>query len=177
MLSSTWFGRSVTGGIVFTTGITRPAVEPIVFNTGRLYIDSNTAGTTQVSSSFRSFNLDVQTGLQPIQTADGNLYFTFHKVVDPVVTLEITAEHTSDWDSAGEKNNWRNETDRIIRLRFNGTDGRRLHTDLYGKWETFSAIEEEDGNSVLTGTFRAHYDSTEDLGFTMNVVNELTALP
>jgi hypothetical protein len=177
MLSSTWFGRSVTGGITFTAGITRPSVEPIIFNTGQLFIDTNTAGFTQVSNSFRSFSLDVQTGLQPVQTADGNLYFSFHKVVDPMVTLQITAEHTSDWDSAGEKNNWRNETDRIIRLRFAGSGERRLHCDLYGKWENFGAIEEEDGNSVLTGTFRAHYDQTEDLGFTMSIVNTLNALP
>ena len=177
MLSSTWFGRSVTGGVSFTAGLTRASTEPLIFNTGKLYIDSNTAGTSQVSNSFRSFSLDVTTGAQPIQTADGNLYFTFYKIVDPEVILTITAEHTSDWDSAGEKANWRNETDRIIRVQFNGSSGRRLHTDLFGKWTSFSSIEESDGNSVLTGTFKAHYSASAALGCKFVLANTLATMP
>jgi hypothetical protein len=151
----------------------------MIFNTGTLYIDDSggSVGGTQVSSSFRSFSLDVTTGAQPVQTGDGNLYFTFHKIVNPEVTLEITAEHTADWDSAGEKANWRNETVRLVRVQFNGSSGRRLHIDIVGKWITFSAIEEEDGNSVLTGTLKGHYESTDDLGLTFTMANALAAMP
>jgi hypothetical protein len=180
MLQSQWRGRQVSS-VAFTGSLSRPSTEIAIFNTGKLYIDdsSGTAGTTQVSNSFRSFSLDVNTGWRGIQTADGNLYFTFTKLVDPEVMLTITAEHTSDWDSAGEKAKWLAENIRLIRLAFTGaaSPGSRMYIDLAGKWQSFSAIEESDGNSVLTGVFRAFWSTTDTLFAEFNVITNLATVP
>jgi hypothetical protein len=176
MLNSHWMGRVATAAS-FTASLSRPTIERMIFNTGRLYIDTNTAGTTQITSSFRSFNLNVTTGFKPVQTADGNKFFTFVKMTDPEVTLDITAEHDSSWDSAGEKANWRSQTERLLRLAFQGSSGRRLHIDLAGKWTTFSATEEEDGNSVITGSFKAYYSTTETFFADFEIANLTNAIP
>jgi len=178
MLSSVWRGRQVSTA-TFTAALSKPTVEVMVFNTGQLYIDNGTGtiGTTLVSDSFRSFSLDVTTGWVPVQTADGALYFTFAKVSQPEVVLTITAEHTSSWDSAGEKANWRNETERQIRIYFDGSGSRYMYLDLAGKWETFSAIEESDGNSVLTGTFRGFYSTNATLFFEPTVCCAISSVP
>jgi hypothetical protein len=175
MVTANWRGRQSTQ-TTFSGSATLPAVEDMLFNTGKLYIDNSggTVGDTQVSNSFRSFTLNVTTGWQAIQTADGNLYFTMAKLTAPEVTLEITAEHDSTWDSAGEKANWVAQTARLVRLEFTGTQDRRFRIDLAGKWETFSSIEEEDGNSVLRGTMRAFYSSADTL-FHGYEVRNLTA--
>lgn len=177
-VTSTWRGRQATPSS-FTASLTRPSTEVLLFNTGTLYIDSSggTIGNTQVSNSFRSFSLNVNTGWRPLQTGDGVLYFTLAKLVDPTAVLEITAEHTSDWDSAGEKGNWRTETTRLVRVQFNGSSGRRIHIDLAGKWEAFSAIEEDDGNSVLRGTLRGFYSTTDTLFHEVSLANTAAVLP
>jgi hypothetical protein len=176
MLTSTWRGRQANTA-TFTAALTRPNTERLIMNTGQLYVDDNTIGTTQITQSFRSFTLNVNTGWRPVQTADGNLYFTFAKVVDPEITLEITAEHDATWDSAGEKTNWRNQTERLVRLHFAGSSGRRLDFDIAGKWESFSPIEEEDGNSILRGTLRGYYSTSDTLFGTVALVNLLETLP
>ncbi len=178
MITSNWFGRQTTNA-AFTASLSRPAAEVMIFNTGKLYIDNSgtTPGVTQITNSFRSFSMDVTTGLQPIQTADGNLYFTFHKVVDPGVVMTITAEHDAQWDSAGERANWLAETIRIIRVEFTGTVPFRFQVDMAGKWESFSAIEESDGNSILTGTFRSFYSTSDTLFSEFIVRTSLTSVP
>jgi hypothetical protein len=177
-LTSTWRGRQVSTA-TFTASLSKPSTEVMVFNTGLLYIDNDTGtiGTNLVSDSFRSFSLDVTTGWVPVQTADGALYFTFAKISKPEVVLSITAEHTSDWDSAGEKAKWRALTPRQIRVKFDGSGPRYMNLDLAGKWETFSAIEESDGNSVLTGTFRGFYSTTAALFFESVVCCAISSVP
>lgn len=177
-ITSNWVGRQTTD-TSFTGSLSRPTAEIIIFNTGKLYIDatSGSVGATQVSNSFRSFSLDVQTGVSAIQTAEGNLYFTFHKITDPGAVLTITAEHTSDWDSAGERANWLAQTIRLIRLEFSGTAPLRLRVDMAGKWESFSSIEESDGNSILTGVFRSFYSTADTLFTEFEIETTLTAIP
>jgi hypothetical protein len=177
-VNAVWKGRQVTA-TSFTGAISLPAVEEILFNTGTLYIDDSggSIGGTQVSGSFLEFTLNVTTGWQAITTGDGQLYFTFHKMTAPAITLEITAEHTSDWDSAGEKANWRNETVRLIRIQFTGTQSRQLTIDLAGLWTDFSALEDQDGDSVLKGSFTAGESTTDSLFAEFELVNRLSAVP
>ena len=179
MMSASCRGRQVTQGTSFAS-LSLPAVEEVLFNTSALYIDASggTIGTTQVSNSFRSFSLSVTTGWSAVQTGDGNLYFTLAKSAgEPEIMLEITAEHDSSWDSAGEKANWVAQTIRLIQIKATGTSSREITINLAGLWETFGTIEDADGNSVLTGTFRAGYSSADTLFANIAVKNALSSLP
>lgn len=175
-VAAVWRGRQVTP-TTFTAALTPIDVNSILFNTGTLFIDDSggTIGTTQVSNSFRSFSLSMETGLVAVTTGEGDLYFTFHKLTDPVISLEITAEHDTSWDSNGEKAAWRSKDVRLVRINFtSGTDV--LEIDMAGKWETFGTIEEQDGNSVLRGTLFAHYSSDDTLFASFEVINDIATL-
>lgn len=184
MISSTWRGRQVQN-TTFTPGLSLPAVEEVLFQRGKLYIDSvsGTAGTTQAANTFLNFSLSVQTGQTPVFTGDGELYFSFHKQVRPEITLDVTFEH----DSIGvqEKNAWRNQTPRLLRLEFEGTalttagtyTNKTLIIDLAGKWESFDSLGEQDGNDTLSGTFRVAYNPTYGGSGQIIVVNEVASVP
>lgn len=184
MLSSDWLGRQVTPSS-FTAGLALVAVEEVLFNKGKLYIDAvgGTLGATQKSSTFIGMNLAVKTGAMAVFTGDGNLYFTFHKMTMPEILLDITFEHDSV--ATAEKAIWRAQTPRQIRLDFDGsalvTPGttystKKFRIDLAGKWEKFDVLDEQNGNDIVKGTFRARYNSTAALFAAITVVNESSAL-
>jgi hypothetical protein len=184
MMSADWRGRQVTASTK-TGALAVPTVEEILFSKGKLYIDAvgGTLGTTQKSNTFLGMDLSVKTGWIPVFTADGNLYFSFHKSTMPEVTLDITFEH--DGTATAEKANWRNQTARQIRLDFDGsavtTPGtdfstKKLRIDLAGKWEKFEKLDENDGNDIVKGTFRVRYNATAALFAEIKVVNELASL-
>lgn len=184
MMSADWFGRQATNAS-FTGALSLPTVEDILFQKGKLYIDdvSGTMGTTQVSNSFLGMDLTVKTGVTPVWTGDGNLYFSFTKAVRPEVTLEITFEHDSS--SVAEKTNWRNLTSRLIRVQFDGTAlttagtnfaNKALRIDLAGKWSKFDKIDEMDGNDIIKATFVAKYNATAAKFAEFTVCNTLTSL-
>ena len=52
-----------------------------------------------------------------------------------------------------------------------------LRIDLAGKWEKFEKLGEENGNDILTGTFRSRYNATEAAFAEIKVVNELATVP
>lgn len=184
MLSADWLGRQVSPSS-FTGSLSLVAVEEVLFNKGKLYIDAvgGTIGGTQKSSTFIGMQLSVKTGAIAVFTGDGSLYFTFHKMTMPEVLLDITFEHDST--SVTEKANWRAQTARQIRLDFDGnaltTPGtsfstKKFRIDLAGKWEKFDVIDEINGNDIVKGTFRARYNATAALFAEIKVVNESSAL-
>lgn len=187
MMQSDWLGRQVTPS-TYTGSIAVPSVEDILFQKGKLYIDAvgGTIGGTQKSNTFLGMDLSVKTGWKAQPAGDGFLYFSFAKFVgNPVmeILLKITFEHDST--SVAEKAARLAQTPRQIRLDFDGnavaTPGtlystKKLRIDLAGKWETFDKLDEDDGNDIVTGTFRARYNSTAALFASITVVNELTAL-
>jgi hypothetical protein len=184
MMSGDWIGRQVTPS-TFTTQPSTPSVEEILFQKTKLYIDAagGTIGTTQKTNTLLAFDLDIKTGVTPVWTADGTLYFSFTKIVMPEITLKVTFEH--DGTATAEKTAWRAGTARLIRLTATGTTlttagttyiAKTLRIDLPGKWESFDKIGEQDGNDIVVGTFRSRYNATAALGPSVTVVNELTAL-
>ncbi len=184
-VTADWVGRQVST-TSFTGSISVPTVEEILFQKSKLYIDAigGTIGSTQKSSTLLKAELAVTTGWQEYFTADGNLYFTAHKSTKPEVVLTLTFEH--DGTSVAEKANWLAETARLIRILGEGstvtTPGttyskKTLIIDLAGKWERFEKLDEQDGNDIVTGRFRAAYDSTSASFAEIVVVNELSALP
>jgi len=186
MMSATWKGRQVAT-TTFTTTATIPTVEVMLFNKSNLYIDTTggTIGGTVKSNTLLGFNLDVDTGWQAVYAGDGQLYFSFSKSTQPEVTLDVTFEH--DGTAVAEIAAWRAETARKIRVKVTGSGlttvgggtytTKQMWIDLAGKWDSFEKIGEQDGNDVVTGTFRARYDSTATLFAAITVINELSALP
>lgn len=176
MMSAEIVGRQVEAG-TFTTGIAIPTVEEILFGMGKLYIDDVAAfpATTPISNQLLGMSLSINTGWLPVYTADGALYFSFIKQTTPEVTLQITFEH--DTTAIAEKAKWRAQTPRIIRLLFTGTDGKSLAIDIAGKWASFDVLGEQDGNDIVSGTFRGTYNATVGGMFQTAITNTLSALP
>lgn len=186
-ISATVEARQV-GTTTFTASLSIPTVETILFSKGALYIDpsSDTPGTTAKSQTLLNMSLDVTTGWKAIAAAAGRLDFAGVKRVVDKGTLDITFEH--DGTATAEISAWRNETERVIRLDFPGSalsttdagatyDTKHLIMDLYGKWENFEPIDEQDGNDVVTGIFRIGYASTPAKKADFTIVNELATLP
>lgn len=185
MVSADWSGRQVSL-CSFTGTATLPTVSTILFQNSYLFIDAigSSAGTTTKSNTLLAFDLSVTTGFTPVFAADGSLYFSFVKQVMPEVELKVTFEH--DATSVAEKAAWRAGTPRIIRLKTVGpavtTNGstyqnKTLIIDLCGKWSKFEKIAEQNGNDIVTGTFKAAYDATAAQAGQVIVVNELATIP
>jgi hypothetical protein len=168
MMSADWVGRQVAT-CTFTTTATIPSVEEILFSKGTVYIDAvtGTMGTTEKSCTLLGMNLSVNTGLVPVYAAGSNLYFCTHDWTMPEITCELTFRH--DATGVAEIAAWKAETPRQISIKFEGTalttagttfDASTLAINMAGLWESFGKIDEQDGLDVVSGTFRARYDST-----------------
>lgn len=187
MMAADWIGREVTE-TTYTTALSVPAVEDIIFNSGKLYIDESggTIGNTQVSGLLRTATLNWVTGLIPYWTVDGSLDFTNHKFAGRTeeIVLNMTYEHIAA--AVTEKAKYRNKSVRLIRLMFEGSDFETAGTiyskhtliiDLAGIIEDWEALGEVDGNDVVGLTFRARYSATDSLKAEVIIANELSALP
>lgn len=186
-VSATFQTRQVsTDGNGFET-VTIPTVEEILFSKGKLYLDatSGSFGGTQVSNTLLSGDLSVTTGWRGVYAADGRTDFGFIKQTMPEIVLEVTFEHN---DSAmAEKAYWRAGTARLLQLKFEGTaltdpSGgtyavKTFIVNLAGKWEKFSALDEQDGNDIVTGTFRARYNSTKGAFAQFILAEETETIP
>lgn len=179
MLSAELIGRQASTS-TFTPSLSIPSVEEILFSKGKLYIDvasGGVVGHTQISESLLSMNLSVTTGWRPVYTGDGNLYFTFVKQVAPEVILEITFEQNDL--AINQYNYWTAQTAQNIRVQFDGSSAAKyLRLDMSGKWDNFGPTQEDrDGNSIMTGTFRARYNATSALFFETVIATNLASLP
>lgn len=185
MISANWGGRQISTSS-FTASIAVPSVEEMLFSKCVLYTDavSGTIGATTQSNTLLKAEIKVTTGIIPVLTASGQLYFSFTKTIKPDVTVSLTYEH--DTISVAEKAFWVAGTPRQIRLKTLGsalttagtTYGYRTKiVDVAGKWESFSKIDEKDGNDILTGIFRVNYDETAALFAKFLVVIPATSIP
>ena len=129
------------------------------------------------------FTLNVTSGYWPKYTGDGNLYFSYIVQTAPEITLDVTFEH--DGTATAEKVAWRAQTVRKIRVIAEGTafttagatySNKSMIIDLVGKWQSFAAIDEIDGNDVVTGTFRGSYNATAVSAGRIIVVNGNSSL-
>ncbi len=169
----------------YFTSVTVPTVEEILFNKTKFYADpvGSAFGTTEVPCTLWEFTLDITTGIQEKFAASGELYFCKAEVVLPEVTLTLKFEHSSF--AVAQKALWRNNTPQLIRLKTTGSalapagtyTNKTLLMDLPGMWEKIDKIGDEDGNDLMSGTFRVAYDPTAAKYATLTVVNNLATLP
>ena len=185
-VSAEWQGRQVVPTTFSTAGQAPiPTVEEMLVSKTKIYIDAanGTAGATQVSKTLLNANLSVDTGQQAVHTADGELYFSFVKQVAPEIMLSMTYEHNAS--AITEKAAWKAQTARQIRLLCEGSalttagtySKKSMIIDLVGKYESFAALSDQDGNDAVSCTFRGRYNATADTAGQFVVVNELSALP
>jgi len=184
-INATLQGREVVGGQTYTASLAIPTVESILFTKGKLYINPSTdsVGTTLVSNTMIAADLSMVTGWQAVMTADGRLDFSFIKRISDEITLAITYEHNGS--ATAEKAAWRNQTERAIRLIFEGSaltsagayTYKTLIIDLWGKYSSFDALTDQDGNDVVVANFRAAYSSTAANKARFTIVNDLATLP
>lgn len=184
-MGAVWKGRQVAP-TTFTSGLTLPTVEEILFTKGVLALDAvgGTFGGTPVSNTLVEFNFDCTTGWRAVYAANGQLYFSTIKCVGPEYMLEVTFEHNSD--AVAEKAVWRAGTSRKLQLKFTGTalqtpgstyTYKTLILNLVGQWEKFDKIDERDGNDIVVGTFKGGlYNSTAATAGEIIVVNENAAV-
>jgi hypothetical protein len=179
-------GRQATPGQSFTS-LTVSAVDEAVFNLSKLYLDAaaGTMGATNVAGSFLGFTLNVTTGLIPVTTGDGQLYFYNVEQVGWVgnITADVVFKHVAGTDT--EHANWLAQTARLLEIKLEGPTLTTAGTDytkktvrlqLPGKWQSFAVLSDVDGVDILTGTFRVAKETTPDpdLGPKVVVVNQET---
>lgn len=187
-LTATWKGRQATTGISYTTGLTIPTVEELLFGKSKLYLDAVTGnvGGTQKTGTFLGATINCVTGWDYLYTGDGNLYFTRAKFFPELQALTGSITFEFDGTATAEEAFFNANTPRLMRIL---TEGSTLGTagTAYSKkshiidcalvWTGFSELENRNGNDVVTLDFEAVYNSDEDLFAEITVVNALSALP
>lgn len=181
MMSGTVSGRQTTVS-GFTSDLTLPSVEEILFGKTSLYIDDSTGafGGTIKAAVLHSATLTITPGWEPNFLGD-NLYFTNLAWGKPEITLEVVFEHIAA--ATAEIVAWKAQTTRGIRLQAVGSaiaggstyTTKTLQINLPGKWEKFEKITEVNGNDVVAGTFKWRYNAALGAG-SIVIANGLSAL-
>jgi hypothetical protein len=187
-MDASWVGRRVEKTNFTALGTSDiPSVEEIMFTKTMLYIADSTVAFGSgnlVSDTVMGVDMSVNTGIIPKFTANGELFFELHQFTKPEILLSLTYEHNAT--AVAEKDAWRDGSIRKIRLLVEGSAfatagtnyaNKTLLIDIAGKYENFDALSAEDGNDLVTCTFRGRYSIADDLFAEITVVNDLAALP
>lgn len=185
MVNANWGARQLADS-TFTGAISIPTVEDILFQLGKIYIDDagGVIGTTQKTNTWLDFSFKYKTGLTPVWTGDGNKYFSLVKAAAPEATLDFTFEF--DATAVAERTKWRNETARLIQLKFEGStfalpgtaySKKTVKLNLAGYYTKWEKIGEKDGNDVIAAKFNGAYDSGLASMGSLIVVPTLATVP
>ena len=175
-------GRGVTTASNFATTATLRNVEDILVSKGKVYIDaiSGSFGATQIAGQILGVSVGFAPQFEKKFTADGSLDFNHANYEGQTITGALTME--VDTVTTNAKYDWRQQTPRLLRLLFQGsqlttaTDGKvyttgagatgvsawgykTLCVDLPIKWTKLSAMADQNGNDIVTGNFRARYNT------------------
>lgn len=167
--------------------IALPTVEEILGSKTYLYINAagGTLGQTAKSATLLAAKLTIDSGRVPSWAGSTNLKFTGLNLDREKLSVKLDLTCEFDGTATDEKAAWRAQTGRLIRLKVLGNavadpgdnyTTKALVIDLAGKWEKFAVIDQQDGNDIITGTFRAEYSSGDSLFAKVTVVNELASL-
>lgn len=184
-ISGKGFGRQVSQSTK-TGSLNLAAVEDLLFQKSKLYIDAigGTIGTTQKSGTLLEAEIKIKTGIQPIFTASGNLYYDAHKVDKWEVSGKVVLEH--DAIAAAQWAIEQAQTAQLMRIK---TEGSAVQTpgttysvltalfDMPFKFSGAPKIGERNGNNTMEFPFVSRYNLTSASGPQFTFVNELSALP
>ena len=147
-------------------------------------------GTRKKPLTLLGFDLAVKTGFKPRWTGEGAASQIFSRAAwlpnkgsDYEITCKIEMEYNAT--ALAEIVNWRARTARAIEIKLEGpaltTNGttyskKTVRIQMYGSWDDFSGLEDNDGGDSVTGTFRAHYHPTPAAVGNVVCVNELSSL-
>lgn len=179
-----WRGRQRSAAS-FTGALTLPTVEEILFSKGKLYLDAvgGTIGSTQKTNTWLGFDLLVETGLIPVFTGDGNLYFSFVKATGMRISGSLTVEH--DGVATALEDDWAAKTTRLLRMDFPGTAlsgsggtyaSKLLRIDMAALLTRVNPIDAVNGNDVLKVEFQAVYNATAGKFAEFDVCNLLSTV-
>ena len=190
MMEANWRVRQSTDAS-FTGALAVPTIVPgdnLVFGGSVLYIDavSGTIGSTAVSNTLLSFELDVTTGYK-VKYTNAAKYFDFiywdRDTFNAV--LKLTFEHNTA--SEAQVDLFEANTPRLFRLAFTGNavadntgatyNNMTTYIDVPGTYINNPEFSDNDGNNVWSMEVQGGYDLTAALGVQFLVVNELSSLP
>lgn len=168
------------------TGLSVPTVEEALFGKSKLYLDAvgGTIGATQVSNTLLKASVKIKGGPRAQDTGSGALYYSHLEYDPPSMVFDLTLLFNSS--AKAEKAIYEARTSRQLRLKAEGsalgTPGttytyKTIIFDAAGQWEKFSVLAGQNGNDIVTATFRAGYNSTAALLGRAIVVNEVSSLP
>lgn len=180
-MSASWVGRQKTP-TTFTDALSVVSVEEALFSRTTLYIDSSgsTVGTTAKNGVLTAASVNVKTGVVPVWTADGQLYFYKHKFTRPEVTFNLSLELESDTGivvaqrAAGVA-----KTLQLFQLNIAGASTSGMKINFAGKYDTngFGEYQNSDGNTVIEVSGKAIYSSTDALFASFIVTNSVASVP
>jgi len=185
-LSANWLGRSVEPG-TFTSMPALAAVNYMNFGMTKVYIDAigGTIGTTQKSNTVRMIDLKFDSGVQPKDTADGRLDFSFHQGTEYKFTGRIEFEHDSI--SIAQKVAQRAQTPQLMQIKIEGSTNFATPGTTYSVptvlvnmpfvWTNFEKLGEANGNDIVQGSFFSAYDTTAAAAASVVDVVELATVP
>jgi hypothetical protein len=185
-LTANWQGREVVPSTK-TGSLTLPAVNYMNFGLTSVYIDAigGTYGSTIKSNTVRGIKLDLKSGIEAKNTADGRLDFSFAQGTEYDFKGQIEFEHDST--ALAEKINWRAMTAKKIQIKIVGTTAFGTPGTTYSvptllfnlplRWSNFEKINEANGNDIVTGSFFSAYNTTVGGAGSIIDVVELSAVP
>jgi len=180
MIDAVWQGRQVVLD-TFTAGQAIAAVEESMFANTILYIDAaaDTVGTTAIYGVMRAANINVVTGIQPLYTPAGQLYFNGVKFVKPEITGSLTfeLEGTGAGKVVTERAAYTANLQRQIKLLVNGANPTNNYWYFQAAvdYTNFSTYENTDGDTTVTIDWRARYLPAKTLFAAFGVNNTVAA--
>jgi hypothetical protein len=170
------------GTTTFTAALTDRTTEAILARGTKIYVDTSTIGSTQLTGKLISASITGNNNLTFKSFAEDVTYVAANKVGRGEQTID--AQFTFEFDDNTEFANYLSTVPVQRKIRFEQSGGTAIHTtvfprmrvDLYGYWSSWSR-----GTRVnnLTATFglMAFYDSTATSDIVVAIVNSLITLP
>lgn len=180
-VESQWIFRSVdranASGSFNDAGTITTPVETIVAGRGSVYLDyavsGATYGATRVpSGNILGFELSFKNMYEPKFSIDsGSIYFHTAVFTGYEIEGQLTFEHQatgtqSAAGTAGQKQAWRDQQAMLMRLSWvggtitvgTGFTQNLFRIDLPIKYTKFDALDDQNGNSIVTGNFYSKYN-------------------
>lgn len=163
MVESTWQGRQVVLEAL-TGSVALEDLELSMFQNSVLYMDAiaGEIGATAITGVMMGATINVETGVQRLFTPNGQLYFNGVKFVKPVITgtLIYELEGTGAGHVVTERAFYTAGTQRLMRIKTTGTSNRYWQFDAAIYYTSFGTYENQDGDTVVTASWEARYNST-----------------